>query len=149
MTRKRNNDQESSKAETETETGTAPAGGMAPAPAAEGSDEGQSFADKVEKKNYIPAPDPFGIATDYVTGVRLFESKRDRQMAIKFGEGRAEDKPSQEVIDTKKEAGYRWNPSYRIWAHPIRYDSAMSTRMDAQRLYDKVREMICDEKGLG
>ena len=49
-------------------------------------------------------------------------------MAIKFGEGRPEDKPSQAVIDTMKEAGYRWNPSDRIWAHPVRPESAMSTR---------------------
>ena len=152
MSRKRTPDQQSpepeTNVETETETGTAPAGGVAPVAATEGSEEGQSFADKVEQKKYIPAPDPFGIASDYVTGVRLFESKRDKQMAIKFGEGRAEDKPSQEVIDTMKAAGYRWNPNDRIWAHPVRFDSAMSTRIDAQRLYDKVNEMIRAEKGI-
>ena len=69
-------------------------------------------------------------------------------MAIKFGEGRPEDKPSQAVIDKLKEAGYRWNPSHKIWAHPVRSDSAMSTRIDAEKLYQAVRHMIRQEKGI-
>ncbi len=109
---------------------------------------GQGFADRVGQKKWIPAPDPFGIATDYVAGVRLFESKQDRQMAIKFGEGRPEDKPSQAVIDTMKQAGYRWNPSDRIWAHPVLPESAMSTRIEAKRLYEDVCQMIRQEKGI-
>ena len=68
--------------------------------------------------------------------------------AIKFGEGRPEDKPSQAVIDTMKEAGYRWNPADRIWAYPVRGDSAMSTRIEAERLYQEVRQMIRQEKGI-
>lgn len=69
-------------------------------------------------------------------------------LAIKFGEGRPEDKPSQAVIDRLKEAGYRWNPSDRIWAHPVGADSAMSTRIEAERLYQEVRQMIRQEKGI-
>ena len=102
----------------------------------------------LDKRNGQPPPDPFGIATDTVAGVRLFESKQDRQMAIKFGEGRPEDKPSQAVIDMMKEAGYRWNPADRIWAHPVRPDSAMSTRIEAEWLYQEMRQMIRQEKGI-
>ncbi len=69
-------------------------------------------------------------------------------MAIQFGEGRLEDKPSQAVIDRIKEAGYRWNPANRIWAHPVRADSAMATRIDAEKLYQEVRQMIRQEKGI-
>ncbi len=69
-------------------------------------------------------------------------------MAIKFGEGRYEDKPSQAVIDRLKQSGYRWNPSDRIWAHPVESKSAMSTRIEAKRLYDDVCQMIRDEKGI-
>ena len=90
-----------------TETSTA----VAEPPAAETNSDGPSFAERVGQRKWTPAPDPFGIATDYQAGVSLFESKRDRRMAIKFGEGRPEDKPSQAVIDKMKEAGYRWNPS--------------------------------------
>ncbi len=118
---------------------------VAEPPAAEA---GQSFAEKVGQKKWTPAPDPFGIASDNLAGVRLFESKRDRQMAIKFGEGRPEDKPSQAVIDTLKEAGYRWNPADKIWTHPVRGDAAMSTRIDAEKLYQQVRQMIRQEKGI-
>ena len=56
-------------------------------------------------------------------------------MAIKFGEGRPEDKPSQAVIDKLKDAGYRWNPAHKIWTYPVRADSALRTRIDAERLY--------------
>src|SRR5689334_8547531 len=102
MSRKRTPDQES----TETTTTV-----TAEQPAAEADGEGQSFADRVGQKKWVAAPDPFGIAIDHVAGVRLFESKQDRQMAIKFGDGRPEDKPSQAVIDKMKEAGFRWNPA--------------------------------------
>ncbi len=91
-------------------------------------------------------PDPFGIAADYIAGVRLFESKQDRQMAIKFGDGSPGDKPSQSVIELLKEAGYRWNPADRVWTHPVRSDSAMSTRIEAEWLYQEIRQMIRQEK---
>ena len=108
------------------------------------NEEKPSFAERVGRKGKrVAAPDPFGIARDNVAGVRLFESKQDRQMAIKF-----EDKPSQAVIDKLKEAGYRWNPADRIWAHPVRPESAMSTRIEAERLYQEVRQMIRQEKGI-
>jgi hypothetical protein len=109
--------------------------------AAEARSDGPSFADRVGHNKRVSAPDT-------LAGVRLFESKQDRQMAIKFGEGRPEDKPSQAVIDRMKEAGFRWNPSDRIWAHPVTSDSAMSTRIDAERLYQEVRQMIRQEKGI-
>src|ERR1700677_975820 len=67
---------------------------------------GQGFTDRVGQKQR-PIPDPFGIATDNVAGVRLFESRQDQQMAIKFGDGSPEDKPSQAVIDKMKDAGFK------------------------------------------
>jgi len=147
--RKRTPDKEST--ETSTATAEPPASeatAVADAPAPEADENGQSFADRVEQKKYVPAPDPFGLAVDKVAGVRLFESKQDRQMAIKFGEGRYEDKPSQAVIDTMKRAGYRWNPSDRIWAHPVEPESAMTTRIEAKRLYGDVCRMIRLEKSI-
>ena len=118
-------------------------------PVAEPKPEGPSFADRVGQKKWAAAPDPFGIAKDNLAGVRLFESKRDRQMAIKFGEGGPDDKPSQPVIDRMKEAGYRWNPVDRIWTYPVTPDSAVATRIDAEKLYQEVRHMIRQEKGIG
>src|SRR6202162_4519717 len=118
--RKRTPDKES------TETTTA----VAEPPAPEAKPEGQSFAERVGQRKWVAPADPFGIATDNLAGVRLFESKRDRQMAIKFGEGRPEDKPSQAVIDTMKEAGFRWNPADRIWTQPARPESRRSHRVE-------------------
>ena len=144
MSRKRTPDQQSTETTT-TEVAETPA---AEPPAAEANVDGQGFADKVGQRKWVAAPDPFGIAKDTLAGVSLFESKQDRQMAIKFGEGRPEDKPSQAVIDTMKEAGYRWNPADRIWAYPVRSESAMSTRIEAESLYQDVCKMIRQEKGI-
>ncbi|HMP01726.1 MAG TPA: hypothetical protein PKC45_04410 [Gemmatales bacterium] len=105
-----------------------------------------SFVERIEqeRRNKRPAaPDPFGIAGDYVAGVHLFESRRDRVMAIKFDE-----KPSQEVLERVKLSGYRWNPNDKVWVHPIHPESARSTRIDAERLYQLVREMVREEKGI-
>ncbi len=141
MSRKRTPDQQSTETTTPTETPAA-----AEAPAAEAKPQGQSFADRVGQKQRPAMPDPFGIAADYIAGVRLFESKQDRQMAIKFGDGSPGDKPSQSVIELLKEAGYRWNPADRVWTHPVRSDSAMSTRIEAEWLYQEIRQMIRQEK---
>jgi hypothetical protein len=110
---------------------------------AEPAAQTQTFADRVGQKQRPSAPDPFGIAMDNEVGIRLFESKQDRQMAIKFQE-----KPSQAVIEKLKDAGYRWNPKHKIWVHPIGEDSAMRTRIDAERLYQEIRTMMREEKGL-
>jgi hypothetical protein len=116
---------------------------MAEVPTVEAGSNGQTFADKVGKKQWKPAPDPFPFAKDNLAGVRIFESKQDEQMAIKF-----EEKPSQAVIDRMKEAGYRWNSADKIWAHPVFPEAAMSIRIDAEKLYQEVRQMIRQEKGI-
>jgi hypothetical protein len=144
MSRKRTPDEKP--AEESTAVAEPPAAANDNAPAA--NDNQPSFAERVGQRQRVSAADPFGIAHDNVAGVRLFESRQDRQMAIKFGEGRLEDKPSQAVIDKLKEAGYRWNPLDKIWAHPVWPASAMSTRINAERLYQEVCKMIRQEKGI-
>jgi hypothetical protein len=145
MSRKRIPDQSSSNQEPPPEppapVAEPPAAANDNAPAA--NDNKPSFAERVGQRKPIGAPDPFGIAGDYAAGVRLFESKQAREMAIKFDE-----KPSLPVIDKVKNAGYRWNPVDRVWTHPVRFDSAMSTRIEAERLYQEVRQMIRQEKGI-
>lgn len=96
-----------------------------------------------ERSNRITIPDPFGIASDFAAGVKLFESRQDRMMAIKFDE-----KPSQEVIERLKDSGYRWNPNDKVWVHPVRFESARTTRIEAERLYQEVRQMIRQDKGI-
>ena len=141
MTRRKNpNDQDSQESETGIAVADQPLNGTGEGTA--------SFAERVGERSYKPVPDPFGIATDNQAGVRLFESRKDRQMAIMFGQGQAEEKPSQAVIETVKAAGYRWNPSQRVWTHPVRYETAMTTRIEAERLYEQVRQMIREEKGI-
>jgi hypothetical protein len=91
-----------------------------------------------------PAADPYVIAADHVVGVRLYESKRDRQMAIKF-----EEKPSRAVLDKMRDEGWVWKQADKIWAHAITPDSAAVTRIKAERLYQEVCTIIRQEIGAG
>ena len=149
MPRKRKSTTESTENPTPTEPPTAVAEPPAvETPASDVNGNGQGFADRVGQRKWQAPPDPFGIANDNLAGVRLFESREDGQMAIKFGSGSPEDKPSQAVIDKMKEAGYRWNPAHKVWTHPVRAESALGTRIDAEKLYQEVRQMIRGEKGI-
>lgn len=96
-----------------------------------------------ERSGRALTPDPFLLALDNAAGVRLYENRQARVMAIQFDE-----KPSQPVIDLIKEADFRWNPKDRVWTKPVRGDTAMSTRIDAERLYQEVRKMIRQDKGV-
>lgn len=106
--------------------------------------ETPGFADRFGKPaERTVTPDPFKIAGDYLAGVHLFESRQDRQVALKFDE-----RPSEQVIDKLKFANFRWSPTDRVWAHAVDQGSAMSIRIDAERLFQEVRQMIRQEKGL-
>jgi len=148
--RKRTPDKESTETTTAVADAPAPETAVAVAepPAPETDDIAQSFAERVGQRKWVPLPDPFQLAVDNVAGVRLFVSRQDGQMAIKFGEGRSEDKPSQAVLDTMRNAGYRWDWSERIWAHPVLPESAISTHVEAKRLYKDVCQMIRQEKSI-
>jgi hypothetical protein len=138
MSRKRTPDQPTIEAETTTTTAVAE-----PLPE-QNVEQRPSFVERLgDRPSRITAPDPFGIASDFAAGVRLFESRQDRLMAIKFDE-----KPSQDVIDKLKDSGFRWNPRDKVWVHPIRSESARTTRIEAERLYQEVRQMIRQDKGI-
>jgi hypothetical protein len=111
---------------------------------AEDPPEPQSFVEKVlrERQPGI-VPDPFGIAGDPEAGVRLFENRRERLMVIKF-----EKKPGNDVLDRMKDAGFRWNPRDQVWVHPIHPEFARRIRIESERLYQDVRQMVRKEKGL-
>ena len=150
MSRKRKSDQQSTEtpAATETPTQAETATAVAEPPASEAQPEGRSFAEKVGKKKYVPDPDPFPFASDAVAGVRLFQSKRDQQMAIKFGDGSPKEKPSQAVLETMREAGWKWDTDHRVWALPFTPESARQTHIEAEAFYQELRHMIRQEKGI-
>jgi hypothetical protein len=103
-----------------------------------------TFVERFAGRSNRPlVPDPFAIALDNEAGVRLFENKQARVMALKF-----DDKPAQPILDKVKDAGFRWNPTDLVWTKPVRGDSAMATRIDAERLYQEVRQMIRQDKGV-
>ena len=108
------------------------------------SEQTPTFVERFASRNSRPLiPDPFAIALDNEAGVRLFENKQARVMALKFDE-----RPAQPIIDKVKDAGFRWNPSDVVWTKPVRGDSAIATRIDAERLYQEVRQMIRQDKGV-
>jgi hypothetical protein len=138
MSRKRTPDEPSTQREAAATTATAEP------PSPENTEQTQTFVERLEQqRRRARIPDPFGIARDNEAGVRLFESRRDRVMAIEFDE-----KPSQPVLDALKGAGYRWNPRDKVWVHPVQLESARTTRIEASRLYEQVRGMIRQEKGI-
>jgi hypothetical protein len=144
MSRKRTPDQKSTENTTAETTPPETSTEVAEPPAAEAKADAPSFAEMVGQRTRPTASDPFGIATDNLAGVRLFESRQDRQMAIKFDE-----KPSRAVLDKMHDAGWVWRQADRIWAHAVRPESAMSTRIEAERLYQEICKMIRQEKGAG
>jgi hypothetical protein len=88
------------------------------------------------------SPDPFTIARDDKAGVRLLESRQYRQMQLKFAE-----KPDRVILDKVKEAGFRWNGE--AWTKQIQQATALQTRIDAERLFQDVVDMIREQKGTG
>ncbi len=153
MSRKRKQDKEPSTTTT-SETTTPEAGTAVAEPPAVANDNHEaaeaandnrpSFAERVGQRIRTSSADPYVIAADHVVGVRLYESKSDRQMAIKF-----EEKPSRAVLDTMHDAGWVWKQADKIWAHALTPDSAATTRVKAERLYQEVCNMIRQEIGAG
>jgi hypothetical protein len=121
---------------------------VAQPPVAESKAESRTFAEKVGQKKWIPIPDPYPIVSDPEVGIKLFESVMDEQMAFKFGDGSPKDKPSQRVLDKMHQAGYQWKSADRIWAFPLMPHSAMTTRIAAEKLYQELRHIIRQEKGI-
>jgi hypothetical protein len=150
MSRKRTPDQKTTEASTTQTTAQDTSTAIAEPPAAANdntqaaNDNRPGFAERVGKRQWVSTADPYVIAADPVIGVRLYESKQDRQMAIKFGE-----KPSRAVLDRMHDAGWVWKQADRIWAHAVTPESAASTRIKAERLYQEVCKMIRQEIGAG
>ena len=150
MSRKRKSDQNTTETSTTQTTAQDTSAAIADPPAAANdntpaaNDNQRSFAERVGQRVRASAADPYVIAADPVLGVRLYESKRDRQMAIKFDE-----KPSRAVLDRMHDAGWVWKQADKIWAHAVTPETAATTRVKAERIYQEVRQMIRQEIGAG
>lgn len=146
MPRKRTPNQPTTDTETQpaTEAQTEAATATAEPPEAEVPQQTESFVERLQQqRSRSMASDPFGIAGDYEAGIRLFENRKDRLMVIKF-----EQKPGTDVLNLLKDAGFRWNPRDQVWVHPIYKEEAMRIRIGAERLYQEVRGMIRQERGI-
>lgn len=141
MPRKRKTEQPTNTTESPEIPATA---AVAEPPLPEEPAEKRSFADRFGKReNTNTLPDPFEIAGDYAAGIRLFDSRAEGLMILKFDE-----RPSPTIIEKVKESRCRYNPTRKFWEHPYRRDTAMGTRIEFERLYQELRKMIRDEKGI-
>src|SRR5947209_8010648 len=111
MSRQRTPDEKSTETSTAATTPQEASTAVAEAPAAEAKSDRPSFAERVGQRQRVTTADPFSIAHDNLAGVRLLESKEDRQMAIKFDE-----KPSRAVLERLRDAGWVWKQADKIWA---------------------------------
>lgn len=131
------------------------------------SDEGRqveptSFAERVQRE---PGDEPearrypkaFGVRHDNEAGVELSmytdKEKKIYEVHLKFRDG----KPSEEVRRHMKENGFRWQPAVPqgghfnvagAWVHPIGYKTQSQDRLQGDRVYQKVVDMIREEKGI-
>lgn len=96
MSRKRTPTDQEPTANTSTTTAEPPAANQdTDTPASDGQ---SSFAERVGERKGIAIPDPFSIAGDYLAGVRLFESRQDRQMAIKLAKAAPRTNPAKRSL---------------------------------------------------
>ena len=88
-------------------------------------------------------PNPRSWAGNNAAGVEYLTRKDPYEALIRFKE-----KPSQEVIDTMKDAGFRWNRDGQAWARPIGYNTQAQDRELGRRTYGKVVDMLLQQKGI-
>ncbi|HUY89233.1 MAG TPA: hypothetical protein VMV10_10900 [Pirellulales bacterium] len=96
-----------------------------------------------DPSEHVSEPNPRSWAGNNAAGVEFLTRKEPYEALIRFKE-----KPSQEVIDTMKDAGFRWNRDEQAWARPIGYNTQAQDRELGRRTYGKVVAMLLDQKGI-
>ena len=89
-------------------------------------------------------PNPFEFITDVAAGVHVSLARDPYQAEIRFDEG----KPSDQVRQTMKDAGFRWNPPYEAWTRPVDYRTQAQDRLIAERTARSVIKLVHEEKGI-
>lgn len=97
-----------------------------------------------DEPSRLKIPNPFAWITDVAAGVQFRTVRDPYQAEIHFQEG----KPTEEVRQIMKEAGFRWNPPYEAWTRPIGFHTAQQDRLVGERTAREVIKMIREEKGL-
>ena len=95
------------------------------------------------ERTCISGPKPFAIKSSAIVGVTLLENQEFQWLLFQFSE-----KPKDEISELLRGAGYRWRPSDRVWFHPIEQESGWKTRLDAERLFDTVIELMSRNPGI-
>jgi hypothetical protein len=101
--------------------------------------------------------DPWVIQTMNLDGykVRLQQSRKYNQMQIKFGEGRTEERPSDQILDFVKAPDgpegvkFHWNNEDRAWGMRIDTNATATSRQAAEEVFQEVVKRIAQERGVG
>lgn len=105
-----------------------------------------------------PLPPQRGWKHDNAAGVERLNyidtEKKIYEFWLKFRDG----KPSDAVRSYLKDNGFRWAPdapsgghwpeAKGAWVKPLGYNTTAQDRLHGERVFDKVVEMICAEKGI-
>jgi hypothetical protein len=115
-------------------------GCVASARPAQDASEGARTGDDDPSKVKIPNPYPFRY--DAQTGVILLEDRQLLKMQFKF-----DVKPSDEVRQTLRDAGFRWKSLHQTWELAIDKE-AWTARIAADKIFQQVTDMIRQELGI-
>jgi hypothetical protein len=80
---------------------------------------------------------------DKIAGVKLLEHRNPFLTVVRFDE-----KPSVQITRRLREAKFEWVQANGEWIRPIRFDSRAQDRIDAERVYKDVCQMIRTERGV-
>lgn len=89
-------------------------------------------------------PPAFAVRADYAAGVTLLEDRRFRQVQLRFA-----DKPPEGVRVVVREAGFQWRAAEGVWTKQLDPDHGWRTRADAERLFDRVADLLRDGRDAG
>ena len=97
-----------------------------------------------ESGMHLPRRRDTALATDKAAGMRLFANHESRKMAIVFDK-----KPGEGIRQMLKDAGWRWSQRENAWEKPVRWDTRVRDRMEAERLFDGIAALVRAEAGQG
>jgi len=113
-------------------------------PPSQPSDELPARSGDDEDASKIKTPNPYPFRSDRQTGVVLQEDRQLRKMQLKF-----DTKPSDEVRQALREAGFRWKAQNQAWEISVDREQSWPARATADTLFQQVTGMIRQELGVG
>lgn len=113
------------------------------APALPAMSDPQGARSGDEEVSKVKTPNPYPFRSDPQTGVILLEDRQLRKMLMKF-----DMKPSDEVRQALRDAGFRWKSTNQAWEIPVDREQSWTARAQADKIFKDVTGMIRQELGI-